>query len=1007
VSKPGRTIADRYELAAPLGEGGMGVVWRARDTRLGRAVAVKVLAADSLGSDVARKRLIREARAAAALEHEGIIRVYDVGETDDGGAFLVMELVRGQSVRDLLLKGPLSVKHAVDVIVQAGRALHVAHQAGIVHRDIKPDNIMVRESGVVIVVDFGIAKPVATDLIGSADTVPAASGANLTRAGQLVGTPAYLSPEQARGVEIDATTDQFALAVTAFEAMTGQLPWRGHGAVDVMAAILKDTPEPLTKLIPAPAAVESVLLRALSKSASDRYRDIGEFSNALEEAASALPSEAALRPSNRMVERPTRGKTPNDAESSSSALAETQAVAVTAPEVTRSGATAPPARRGVRTLAIALGLTALLASGGWYEMHRRMDRDPVAGSRAPTSAAFACPPFTVTGLAEPWLGVAAADLACDRLALTRGGLDARTLTTAELAGAPRELTKMAGNGLEKDVDRVGAVAAATAAEAWVDGSLEWSRAGYVVRIAIRDRDRVIRHGEGRGVELYEAIRGALNAEPAAASKEDLPSLREWLDVDSQEQAAALLDLQTAVLIEDPLSLKDECLAIAKRKDLSARVAYLASLTCAQKLRSGAPIGAAPAIDASTPGALITTSLAQGLSGGPTAVRERAGRLERMRDETALPEGKARLAAAAAELYNSVSDERAPSLARSSILASPKAIDWRTSAWHRLGFSSEGDTVLGAALMSWHSWEPVSQFLRVPRGNLADTALREKFVYRSSLLAQRGYYAYARGNELVGQGRLEEARAIADLGQDELLRVDILMGEARYGTVIEKVTRMVTELSASDETASLAFRAALDGAKASMTLGRPATFVDAVVTRWLDPEPPHVVDGVVPFLSLVTTCCLAPRPAGKRCVDRITKMRADGRLPGIFAAADTVLAGAARMVEDDYVGASKQWRTMLRTPGWVQDALRDTMAIAFDAAGEFDLAEEVDEPSLALATLPRTADMSWVRAARRAQKRGDQEKARRFAEVVVDKWRFAADDIPAVGEMKALLAHLPK
>ena len=300
----GVVIAGRYELGSQLGIGGMGVVWRGRDRRLARAVAVKVLSQSSVGSEVARTRLIREARAAAALEHEGIIRVYDVGETDDGGAFLVMELIRGRSLRAVLESRSMKLGTRVAVIVQAARALHFAHEAGIVHRDVKPDNIMIREDGRVTVVDFGVAKPLSAELAVIAGTVAGTPpGATLTGPGQLVGTPAYLAPEQARGLDVSAATDQFALAVTAFEALTDKRPWTGSCFSEVIASLLRDAPLTISEAAPLPIELDEVFNRALAKEPDDRFHDIGAFADALEDAAAVLEVDAptSLRANSRRL----------------------------------------------------------------------------------------------------------------------------------------------------------------------------------------------------------------------------------------------------------------------------------------------------------------------------------------------------------------------------------------------------------------------------------------------------------------------------------------------------------------------------------------------------------------------------------------------------------------------------------------------------------------------------------------------------------------------------------
>jgi eukaryotic-like serine/threonine-protein kinase len=160
----GQRIAGRYLLDSEIGAGAMGVVWRARDERLGRDVAVKLLAAKAVGNEVARARLVREARAAGRLQHEGIVHIYDVGETDDGGAFLVMELVSGHTLRAWLDEGKLSINERVELVLAVAEALACAHEFGVVHRDIKPDNVLVRMTGRPVLLDFGLAKPTAAPL---------------------------------------------------------------------------------------------------------------------------------------------------------------------------------------------------------------------------------------------------------------------------------------------------------------------------------------------------------------------------------------------------------------------------------------------------------------------------------------------------------------------------------------------------------------------------------------------------------------------------------------------------------------------------------------------------------------------------------------------------------------------------------------------------------------------------------------------------------------------------
>lgn len=997
MAEQGTRIADRYELVAPLGEGGMGVVWRARDTRLGRAVAVKLLSAGSLGNEHARARMIREARAAATLEHEGIIRVYDVGELEDGGAFLVMELVRGTSLRDELGHGVLSPARAARIAAAAARALDFAHKSGVVHRDVKPDNIMLREPrDRVIVVDFGVAKPVETHLVADAETLAGITAATLTGVGQIVGTPAYLSPEQARGPDVGPPTDQWALTVTLFEAISGKRPWTGRGVVEVVASILKDEPISLRNLVPSvPPELEAALARALQKEPESRYPDMNAFADALAAAVEGLSADDQVD-----VATATGPTSKRDTVSTNGGHART-------PE------NANGKKRGPL---LALGAVAVVFAGAFGL--RSLESSPPHGAApsAQTSSSLtsevACPQFEVVGVYAPELGAAAAALACDRLQLALGGSDARTRGPAELAGAPSEISPGFPKTLfETPGTRDAAVAVAKRAPFWLDGKIDKHADSYLASVVLRTSDGVeVARGEGRGIELFEAVRGGVAHVLAKVppSEGQLKELYEWLDVRSVDDALALQDIHTAILIEDLQSLREACAAGANRPGLAPRVSYLAKSSCQRRLRTGPMTEPPPPLDESTPGALITTALAQGTTGGPDAVRQRAARLEKARDATTVAEGKSRLNAAAAELYNLIGDERARSASRAAVHASPKAVDWRTNAWHRVAYTSAGDASLAAAISSWQPWEPIAQAVWGSQAHLgADSAAHSLSIQRAYYLSQRGTYAYMYGVDLTDRGDIEAARGVAEKANDDLLRVEIMLAEARYGAVLAKVPQLVAALPSNDENAALAFRLTHLGVRAALVLDRPADFVGPMVDRYVLSDPPHVVDGVMPILSLIHACNLAPREIGRRCIERLEQLRRDGKLATIFATIETVLAGATRFVADDYAGAAKTWRTLLRSAGWVQGPLRDPVAIAFDRAGELELGEEVDAPTVALVDLPRTADVAWVRAARRARKRGDHERARKLAQACVEKWRFSDETIPAVQEMRDLTAKSPR
>jgi len=224
----------RYQLHELLGRGGMGEVFRAHDTALDRDVAIKFVAADKLADPEARVRLLREAKAAAGLDHPGICPVYEAGESPDGRAFIVMQFVEGRPLSELATNGLLPVRETLGYAVQIAEALSAAHHRGIVHRDLKPSNVMVDASGRIRLLDFGIAKvmtsaAVATDL--STTSVQ-------TTANKLVGTPGYMSPEQIQQRPLDGRSDLFALGVLLYECLTGKRPFDARTPVETVANVL-------------------------------------------------------------------------------------------------------------------------------------------------------------------------------------------------------------------------------------------------------------------------------------------------------------------------------------------------------------------------------------------------------------------------------------------------------------------------------------------------------------------------------------------------------------------------------------------------------------------------------------------------------------------------------------------------------------------------------------------------------------------------------------------------
>ncbi|MCG3193519.1 MAG: Serine/threonine-protein kinase PknD [Thermoanaerobaculia bacterium] len=440
-----------YQILSPLGAGGMGEVYRARDTRLDRDVAIKVLPEDVANDPKALARFEAEAKAVAALSHPNILALYDIG-SEAGTRYAVTELLEGQTLRAVIASGPLPPRRALDLVIPIATGLAAAHEKGIVHRDLKPENVFVTRDGHVKVLDFGLARRTPGRSSGS-DTQTVTAHL-LSEPGSVAGTVTYMSPEQARGQHVDHRSDQFSLGIVLYEMLTGTRPFGGATAADVMAAIIRDEPRRLEERAPGtPEPVSWLVTRLLSKEPEGRYESTRDLAKELTLCRTRL-SEPGGPGSG------ARAEAAKSAEAASAAAAET-AETVKALEAAKSSSR----RRLVWIAAAAVALLAVGAVGFW----KLRERPTVPKAAAPVAPALDPKKIAVatfdnqTGDASlSYLGRLAAEQVIGALA---------KVTTVKVIPSSTVLPALAdGTGAASGKDPVHALAESTGAGTVISGS---------------------------------------------------------------------------------------------------------------------------------------------------------------------------------------------------------------------------------------------------------------------------------------------------------------------------------------------------------------------------------------------------------------------------------------------------------------------------------------------------------------------------------------------------------
>ena len=286
-----------YEILSPAGAGGMGEVWKAKDTRLERTVAIKVLPEELAGEPERRRRLELEARAVASLAHPHICTLYDVGR-EDGVDFLVLEYLEGETLAEGVRRGPMPLEEAIRYARQIADALHQAHLRGVVHRDLKPGNVMLTKGGVKLL-DFGLAK-LKSPAVASLSSAVATQNQPLTREGAILGTLHYIAPEQLEGKESDARADIFALGCVLHEMVTGRKAFEGESPASIITAILSKTPTPMAELIPlTPPALERLVSECLAKDPDARWQSASDLGKNLDWILA--PAKETAKPRRRLI----------------------------------------------------------------------------------------------------------------------------------------------------------------------------------------------------------------------------------------------------------------------------------------------------------------------------------------------------------------------------------------------------------------------------------------------------------------------------------------------------------------------------------------------------------------------------------------------------------------------------------------------------------------------------------------------------------------------------------
>ncbi|MBK6529597.1 MAG: serine/threonine protein kinase [Deltaproteobacteria bacterium] len=997
---PGTTLAGRFVIESVLGRGGMGEVVRARDKKLGRTVAIKFLSGARDGDDESgQARLLREARAAAGLNHPNIIQVYDVGETRDGAVYVVMELVAGRSLRAHIDADTLARGQLVQVLVESARALGSAHQRGVIHRDVKPDNVMVRDDGRAVVLDFGIAKRMPLALrpdVSGGDT-------QLTQPGTVVGTPSYLSPEQISGAPVTGAADQFALAATAYEALTGRLPWVNTRPMPLMGEIMMThPPRPVGDRGDIPDALADAVLKALAKQPEDRFVDMDAFADALAPFASYTTDGRSLR------------SAPPKAGADVAEIHHANTLPATPPPAERAAAARPAApsaapapRRRRAAVAAAAALSALAGVG--------LVRGPRAAPPAPLErdrGAVGCPLFETSGPAvdDGWLGAAASNLACRTLGLGLGD-PRRVRLAATLLQLPRQPGLSSSDPYAASGARARSLAAARAHPWRLDGRVDTAGDRFGVTLSLRDAsDRGVARGHAEGDDLGVSARAATAQVLASAADLDRPvdpAVAPWIGADRRRDLLAYAALDDATMHRSALRARPVCARLDRGEPALGGLSAIALAEChLAGVVPGAP--AVVAVDRSSAARLTFTARYHMATNGqedPRALAAALAALPRPDD----PFIRGLQVEAQAELAQTSGDlERAREFALAAIEADPQS----DLAWGRMVTLALGDVDPSPVLQAFAGWGPEHpsawRWLSSDPADALPVARRRELAARGYRLAP-SYVpsALAYGELLIRTGRPDAARLVAartradTLRPDAVATLDVLLeaSEGHFERALARGVALLTRdgLSLGDQPAML-LEAVME---LGSIVGRRTQVADGLADALLGLAP-RVSRFGSGSTSMITVCgaCSSARAAACFATADALAARANflSRLPGNVA----LDQGARAFARGDLRAATAAWRTLARSAGGVFRMARPLMAEAFDGAGDAALAQVVDEALAAEAPAWSGATLAHARLARRALAAGDAATAHRWGDVLLREWVTAEGVDRVLSDTRAAL-----